>query len=112
MFLHSVERFDETDLFNDIVLERKDQFIIFRLRTGHNRLNHHLHRKMRLVPSPMCPCGEAEQTTEHILQDCRNFQHLREDHWPSPTPLQDKLYGPVDALQTTASFLFQARLKV
>ena len=49
-------------------LTRQDQVTIFRLRTGHCRLNQHLHRKMKVVPSPMCSCGEAEQDTRHILQ--------------------------------------------
>lgn len=93
-------------------LPRKEQVIIFRLRTGHNRLNHHLHRKMRLVPSPLCSCGEAEQTTTHILQECRDFRDLREEHWPRPTPIADKLYGPLEALQTTAAFLMRTGLQV
>nr|KAG5693248.1 hypothetical protein BaRGS_000830 [Batillaria attramentaria] len=81
-------------------LTRPDQVMIFRLTTGHNRLRHHLHRKMRLVPSPMCFCGEASQNTEHILQDCRNFQTLREATWPQPVPLPQKLYGPVEEGKT------------
>ena len=64
-------------------------------------MNQHLHRKMKVVPSPMCPCGEAEQDTHHILQDCRNFRQLREEMWPDPLPLEKKLYGQVDALQRT-----------
>ena len=93
-------------------LTRQDQVIIFRLRTGHCRLNQHLYRKMKVVPSPMCTCGEAEQDTRHILQDCKTFRQLREESWPDPLPLEDKLYGPVDALQTTATFLRQTCLLV
>ena len=26
------------------------------------------HRKLKIVPSPTCPCGEEDQTTEHVLQ--------------------------------------------
>ena len=40
-------------------LSRKDQVVIFRLRTGHNRLNQHMYHKFRLVPSPICECGTA-----------------------------------------------------
>ena len=93
-------------------LTRQDQVIIFRLRTGHNRLNQHLYRKMKVVPSPMCPCGEAEQDTSHILQDCKVFRQLREEVWPSPIPIEEKLYGPVEALQTTATFLKRSGLLV
>ncbi|KAK7094292.1 hypothetical protein V1264_007932 [Littorina saxatilis] len=70
-----------------------------------NRLNKHLHSKLKVVPSPMCPCGEAEQDTHHILQDCGNFQLLRRKMWPEPTPIQDKLYGTAASLQMTTTFL-------
>ena len=59
------------------LLTRPEQVTIFRLRTGHNTLNKHLHAKLKVVPSPMCPCGEAEQDTLHILQDCGNYRRLR-----------------------------------
>ena len=93
-------------------LSRPDQVAIFRLRTGHNRLLHHLHRKLHLVPSPRCPCGEADQTVEHILQDCGNLRTLREETWPQSETLQNKLYGPVETLQKTTSFISRAGLQV
>ena len=73
-------------------LSRKEQVIIFRLRTGHNRLNKHMHKMMKRAPSPQCPCGEAEQDTQHILQDCRLLRKEREETWPTATSLPDKLY--------------------
>jgi len=68
-------------------LSRPEQTVIFRLRTGHNRLNKHLNRVMKVVPSPMCPCDEAEQDTTHILQSCKNHQALRQMIWPIPTTI-------------------------
>ncbi|XP_041363645.1 uncharacterized protein LOC121379208 [Gigantopelta aegis] len=59
------------------LLSRQEQVIIFRLRTGYNRLNQHMHKRFRLVPSSICSCGEAEQTTEHVIQDCINLQSTR-----------------------------------
>ena len=94
------------------LLTRPEQVTIFRLRTGHNRLKKHLHIKLKVVPSPLCPCGEAEQDTHHILQDCGNFRRLRRQLWPEPTPLEDKLYGPVASLQTTADFIVRTGLDV
>ena len=44
-------------------LTRSDQTAIFRLRTGHNRLNQHLNRVMKIISSPMCSCGD------HIIPD-------------------------------------------
>jgi ribonuclease HI/endonuclease/exonuclease/phosphatase family metal-dependent hydrolase len=93
-------------------LTRKQQVIIFRLRTGHNRLNHHMCTRFRRTPSPLCSCGTAEQTTEHILQDCPGLQRLREQMWPQETTLRDKLYGTVEALQRTADFVMNSNLQV
>ena len=92
------------------LLTRPEQVTIFRLRTGHNRMNKHLHSKLRVVPSPMCPCGEAEQDTHHILQDCGNFRQLRRQVWPEPTSIKEKLYGPVASLQATTAFIARTGL--
>ena len=35
-------------------LDRAGQVILIRLRTGHNRLNGHMYKEMKLVPSSMC----------------------------------------------------------
>jgi ribonuclease HI len=93
-------------------MSRPQQVTIFRLRTGHNRLMHHMHQKLHLVPSPMCSCGDAEQTTEHILQDCRNLQSLRDETWPEPKSIHEKLYGPVEELKRTTTFITRAALQV
>ena len=37
-------------------LDRAGQVIILRLRTGHNRLNSHMHKTMKLVQSQLCTC--------------------------------------------------------
>ena len=58
-------------------LDRAGQVTLIRLRTGHNRLNSHVHKNINLVPLPLCTCGTEHQTTEHILQKCPAYQHLR-----------------------------------
>ena len=93
-------------------LTRGEQVVIFRLRTGHNRLRHHLHRKLHLLTSPMCPCGDAEQTTDHILQDCQLLGSLRSEIWHTPVSVHHKLYGPVESLQKTTHFIQKAGLQV
>ncbi|OOY33764.1 hypothetical protein BOV88_13545 [Solemya velum gill symbiont] len=93
-------------------LTRSEQTTIFRLRTGHNRLNLHLHKVMKVVPSPMCPCGEAEQDTAHLLQSCNLHQALRDKIWHSVTSLEEKLYGPVDSLQKTTRFVEETGIQV
>ena len=93
-------------------LDRAGQVTLLRLRTGHNRLNSHMHRKLNLVPSPLCTCGTEDQTTEHILQRCPAYQHLRQQTWLDGTSLHQKLYGKKDVLERTVGFIQQARLSV
>ena len=48
-------------------LNRTEQVILFRLRTGHNRLNTHMYNKFKVGESEMCPCNADIMTTEHLL---------------------------------------------
>ena len=50
-------------------LARHQQTTVFRLRTGHCRLNSHL-KRIGVKTSAQCPCGEADQIPEHYLQSC------------------------------------------
>ena len=87
------------------LMTREQQSVLVRLRTGHNRLNWHMHRKLKLVPSPTCPCGEADQTAEHILQSCPLHQAARIKNWPEGAPLSTKLYGNREDLEKTTQFI-------
>jgi hypothetical protein len=58
--------------------------------TGHGNLKTYLHR-IKIIEAPDCPCGNGNQTTEHVLFDCRILQEYRErliaavaktDNWP------------------------------
>ena len=93
-------------------LTRDEQVILFRLRTGHNRLNHHMCRKLKLAPSTACQCQQGDQTSEHILQTCPRLHTLRESIWPDATPLQTKLFGERGELERTAEFVRLAKIKV
>jgi len=68
-----------------------------------------MHRKLKIVPSSTCPCGEEDKTTEHVLQ--RN-QPERIAQWPSATPLHQKLYGGLEDLKKTTNFITAAGLVV
>ena len=46
--------------------------IIYRLRTGHNRLNMHLH-KISLHNSGLCNFCEEPETVKHYLLDCLKY---------------------------------------
>ena len=45
-------------------LDRAGQVIIMRLRTGHNKLNAHMHKTMKFVQSPLCTCQTENQTAD------------------------------------------------
>ena len=92
-------------------LDRARQVILFRLRTGHNRMNKHLHR-LKLVPSPTCACGQTAQTAEHILQDCHLMNQLRKEHWPTETDINTKLFGSFDELTNTTTYIQRTGLIV
>ena len=93
-------------------LRREEQVILLRLRSGHNRLNHHMATKLKLVPSPLCSCGQENQTAEHVLQRCPNHDSLRKTVWPMDTTLQTKLYGPREELERTAHFILHTALSI
>ena len=94
------------------LLTRKQQSVLVRLRTGHNRLNNHMSRKLKLVKSPTCPCNEADQTTEHILQECPLFEAERAEIWPEGQLLTTKLYGSHQDLEKTTLFITRTGLAV
>ncbi|BFZ14162.1 hypothetical protein BsWGS_17201 [Bradybaena similaris] len=60
-------------------LDWREQRTVFHLRTGHNRLNKHMHR-IHLSPT-QCPCGLGEQTAKHVLQECLEYCELRKKYW-------------------------------
>ena len=93
-------------------LDRAGQVTLIHLRTCHNRLNSHMHRNMNLLPSPLCTCGTEDQTTEHILQRCPSYQHLRQQIWSDGTSLHQKLYGKKEVIERTFGFIHQAGLSV
>ena len=75
-------------------------------------LSSHMHRKLKLTSSPTCPCGQEDQTTEHVLQSCPLHKATREDVWPVSTSLTTKLCCCTQELEKTTSFLSRAALIV
>ena len=85
-------------------LDRSEQVLIFRLRTGHNRMNHHMFTKFKIGSTDQCPCAAGAMTAEHLLQTCPLYKVLRKRFWSQPTSLQNKLFGCLDDLRRTATF--------
>ena len=94
------------------LLSREQQSVLVRLRTGHNRLNCHMAHKLKLAPSPTCPCKEADQTAEHVLQSCPHFSAIRAEMWPEGETLETKLYGCYQDLEKTTLFISRTGLTV
>jgi ribonuclease HI len=92
-------------------LNRSQQTTIFRLRTGHCRLQAHLH-KIKASQTAQCPCQNGPQTPEHILQTCPLFDDLRTQTWPTETKMVDKLWGTWEDLLLTAEFMEATHLPV
>jgi len=45
--------------------------------TDHGNIKYYLHR-FKIIETPNCPCGNGNQTTEHILIECAKLQEGRE----------------------------------
>ena len=63
LWLTKHPHFNKADPYHQ--LQRSHQIIIFRLSTGHNRLNTHLHTKLGIGASDQCPCLSAAMTADH-----------------------------------------------
>ena len=101
-------RYNRADPFH--LLPRREQVVIFRLRTGHNRLNHHLYTKFRIGQTEQCPCMTGSHTIEHMLQSCPLHEALRQRIWPDHKAMAQKLYGGLEDLQRTVTFIVETGL--
>ena len=109
-WLQQHPRFNRADSY--YLLTRSEQVVIFRLRTGHNRLNHHMHTKFGIGQSDQCPCETGSMTTEHLLQSCPRHDDLRNQTWPKATSVARKLYGDLRDLRRTAAFVGATKLSI
>lgn len=99
----------EVDAYH--LLNRAEQAVMVRLCLGHNRLNAHMHIKLKLVQSLICAFGEEEQTTEYVLQQCRRHDQEWNAKWPQGVSLHQKP-GYLDDLRQTTSFIADTGLVI
>ena len=78
----------------------------------HNRLRQHMYKRFKVGDSEICPCGQAPQNTEHVLQTCSSHKQLRARTWPNHTPLEKKLYGTTEELALTVDYIVASGLTV
>ena len=89
-------------------LPRREQSIIFQLRTGHIPLNSYLHRIKPLHPSACPLCDAPEETVEHLLFECRKLIDLRACFLPKPYDFETVLYGSIGNLKQTSTYFIKA----
>ena len=107
---HNHPRYNKNDPYH--LLDRHAQVAIFRLRTRHNRLKHHMYNKFKVGETDQCPCGRGTQTTEHFLQMCPSHEVPRKQIWPVEIPLSEKLYGSLVDLQRTVNFVDMSEISI
>lgn len=71
--------------------QRPTQVLLSRLRTGHVRVGHYLHR-IGKRPTKECQCGAPDQTVQHVLLNCPLTHDTRREarsslHTKNPTML-------------------------
>ena len=89
-------------------LHRREQSIIFQLRTGHICLNNYIHRIKPQHPSACPLCGEPEETVQHHLFNCRELFDLRSRFLPKPHNVNNVLYGTTENLKQTFTYFTKA----
>jgi hypothetical protein len=63
--------------FNSFKLRRRSIISINRLRSGHTSFKDSL-KELNIVESNTCDCGNARETTNHVLWQCCRFDSPRE----------------------------------
>ena len=71
-------------------LERAQQTTIFCLHTGHCGLSAHL-KRTGISDNSLCECGQADQTTDHVVQCCPKYAERCQLTWPHGADLATKL---------------------
>ena len=85
-------------------LSRKEQTIIFRLRTRHIPLNHHL-SKITSDKNPTCSlCQNQDETVHHILYECPALSDIRQQYLPPSPDTENTLYADRQQLKKTCHF--------
>ena len=85
-------------------LNRRDQSLIFQLRSKHIPLNQHLNR-IGVKQSAACPlCDYHSETVEHHLFHCRNLTDLRGCFLPKVPNLSNSLYSTRKQLEQTCNY--------
>ncbi|GFS07811.1 RNA-directed DNA polymerase from mobile element jockey [Elysia marginata] len=91
---------------------KAEKVTIFRLRTWHNRLKHHLFSRFKIGDGPNCPCVANRQDAQHVFQDCPLLDDARLKYWPEPREMNQKFYGSALQLGITEEFIYASDLTI
>ena len=89
-------------------LERREQVVIYRLRTQHIQLNAHLNRIKSDHPATCPLCHDPNETVTHFLFECQNLKDLRQLYLPPEPNLGNTLYSTQEQLEKTTKFYIMA----
>jgi ribonuclease HI len=90
------------------LLKRKDQSLVFQLRTGHAPVNQHLNR-INPILKPNCRhCQKQMETVDHILLHCSRLSASRSQYLPLNPTIANTLYTNTTQLQKTCTFVREA----
>lgn len=92
-------------------LEDHDADAILRLRSGNTALLSNL-KEIGLSKCSICPCREAEETVNHVLNECRLYAACRNCTWPCGGDVYSKLYGKAEQLEKTVRFFEHIGLRI
>ena len=89
-------------------LKRKEQVIIFRLRSNHIPLNAHLNRITTNHPPNCALCDFEEESVDHFLFHCPALTDIRRQFLPKNPDLENTLYSTTTQLRQTYTFFEMA----
>lgn len=77
-FLNTFYRRERSPWYVKHKLTRKTIVSLNHLRSGHTSLRSSLSR-FKIVPSGRCPCGESDETPDHVFWQCTRFEPQRKE---------------------------------
>ena len=100
---HAHPRYKTGDLC--YLLNRGEQLTVFRLRKGYNRLSYHLYSKLRIGQQSSALAVPAVRQQNICCSPATLYEPLRKGIRPVHIPLDSELYGSVEDLRRTATFI-------
>ena len=69
-------------------------------------------KRIGILDTSLCECGQADQTTDHVLQSCPKYTEIRQLPWAPGADLATRLWGLAEDLYRAAGFVASTGLKI